>query len=348
MLSYIISTAISSLPAARFILFFARLTLVALGAQSGPSGRRGGEGWCTATGISCHLASHTANNHSTHEAEEETERIESHRIAEHNAKDHAKDHAATWGYFFRAPEVVGMRARHHSQAQQLNMLLPLALAVWQHVQGLDFLPAVTLAALGANAYVFLQTAGRRALTHSLCLSASKVLSQGNWLVLLSSTFTHGDQMHLYYNALSFLHKGVQLERLLGAQGFALLLAQCCALTPLLYVALEVVGSSLAPQLFQLKDCAVGFSGVIFALKVVCQHHFPAAGAVMGLPLPPHLLAWGELVAISLVSPNASFVGHMAGILCGLACVHSGSALSLLGLQRWAAWGGRRLVGGRLV
>ena len=240
-----------------------------------------------------------------------------------------------------------MRARHPGQAQQLNMLLPLALAVWQYVQRLDFFPAVTLAALCANVYVFLHTAGRRALTHSLCLSAAKVLSR-NWLVLLSNTFTHGDQMHLYYNALSFLHKGVQLERLLGAQGFALLLAQCCVLTPLLYVALEVVGSALLPQLFQLKDCAVGFSGVIFALKVVCQHHFPAAGAVMGLPLPPHLLAWGELVAISLVSPNASFVGHMAGILCGLACVHSGSALSLLGLQRWAAWGGRRLVGGRFV
>ncbi len=231
--------------------------------------------------------------------------------------------------------------------RQLRMLLPLALAVWQHVQRLDFVPYATLATLALNAYVFLHTAGHSVLPY--CISAAKVLgrsSGSSFHVLLASTFVHADHAHLYYNALSFLHKGAQLERQAGAGGLLLLLLQCCALTPVLYVALQAAGSAAAPQLFSRSACAVGFSGVIFALKVVCQHRFPAPGAVLGVPLPPQLLAWGELVLISLLSPHTSFVGHLAGILTGLALVHGGALLEgAAGAARGG--GGRRVVGGRL-
>jgi hypothetical protein len=37
----------------------------------------------------------------------------------------------------------------------------------------------------------------------------------------------------------------------------------------------------------------------------------------GLAPPPQYVAWVELVIISLVTPNASFLGHLAGILAGL-------------------------------
>jgi rhomboid domain-containing protein 1 len=228
----------------------------------------------------------------------------------------------------------------------VRLLLPLALAVWQQVQRLDFFPFATLATLALNVFVFLQTDGRSVLPY--CLSAHKVLRGGALATLLLNTFVHADAVHIYYNALSFLHKGVQLERALGAGGLAALLAQCCALTPLLYIALQEVGARAAPGLVSTRDCAVGFSGVIFALKVVCQAHFPAPGAVAGIPLPPQLLAWGELVAISLLTPNASFVGHLAGILAGLAVVHGAPLVrGALGLGG-AAGRRRRLVGGRFV
>jgi rhomboid domain-containing protein 1 len=229
--------------------------------------------------------------------------------------------------------------------RQLRMLLPLAVAVWQQVQRLDFVPYATLATLALNVYIYLHTAEFSVLPY--CLSAAKVLAGRSFHVLLTNTFVHASDSHIYYNALSFLHKGVQLERQAGAGGLAALLLQCCALTPLYYVALELAGSGLAPQLFSRSACAVGFSGVIFALKVVCQHRFPAPGTVMGVPLPPQLLAWGELVLISVVSPQASFVGHLAGILAGLTLVHGEALLgrALGGLA--AAARGRRVVGGRL-
>lgn len=68
------------------------------------------------------------------------------------------------------------------------------------------------------------------------------------------------------------------------------------------------------------DCAVGFSGVIFALKVLTTYDLPRGHmtSVMGLfTVPTRLACWVELVITSLLFPNVSFVGHLAGILVGL-------------------------------
>ena len=73
----------------------------------------------------------------------------------------------------------------------------------------------------------------------------------------------------------------------------------------------------------MQSCAVGFSGVIFALKVVTTHlQPPGRSYVMGIPIPipSRLACWAELVLISVLVPNASFIGHLAGILVGLAFV----------------------------
>ena len=227
-----------------------------------------------------------------------------------------------------------MARRALRPGNDLSMLVPLAGLVLQHVRQLDFLPVATLGLLGVNAFIFLGTVGRR--VEPYCISAAKLLRGDSWRVLYTNTFVHADQMHLYYNSLSFLHKATQLEGALGTAHLLLLIALCCALTPAYYILLEVVGARLLPALISTRDCAVGFSGVIFALKVICQHLFPQDGSVMGITMPSHLLAWGELVAISLVTPNASFVGHLAGILAGLTVV-------LLGVAGKRRQGGRRNV-----
>ena len=71
----------------------------------------------------------------------------------------------------------------------------------------------------------------------------------------------------------------------------------------------------------MRSCAVGFSAVIFALKVLCTHDTHGVNSFLGLPVPSKYIFWFELVYISLISPNASFVGHLAGILVGLAYIH---------------------------
>ena len=80
----------------------------------------------------------------------------------------------------------------------------------------------------------------------------------------------------------------------------------------------------------LRSCAIGASGVIFALLVV-DNAASARGASSSVSLlgraevPAPLVPWLLLLVIQVAVPSASFVGHVAGVLAGEAW-----ALGLLG------------------
>lgn len=64
--------------------------------------------------------------------------------------------------------------------------------------------------------------------------------------------------------------------------------------------------------------SVGFSGILFALKVVLNEHSDANYSVVhGLVIPSKYAAWAELLLIQLFIPDASFIGHLGGILAGI-------------------------------
>ena len=52
---------------------------------------------------------------------------------------------------------------------------------------------------------------------------------------------------------------------------------------------------------------------------------------MGIAVPLKYAAWLELVLISLITPNASFLGHLCGILAGLLYVHGSVFVRNIGL-----------------
>ena len=61
---------------------------------------------------------------------------------------------------------------------------------------------------------------------------------------------------------------------------------------------------------------VGFSAVLFGLKVVLNYSTTGWSSVMGIQVPVKYLCWAELVVASLINPNASFLGHLTGIAAG--------------------------------
>jgi len=68
----------------------------------------------------------------------------------------------------------------------------------------------------------------------------------------------------------------------------------------------------------MKSCAIGLSGVIFALKVLTSSETaPGREWVHFIWVPTRYAAWAELIRIHLLVPDASFMGHLAGILSGL-------------------------------
>jgi rhomboid domain-containing protein 1 len=85
------------------------------------------------------------------------------------------------------------------------------------------------------------------------------------------------------------------------------------------VGLEVLLSELLHDKQHYKTCAIGFSGVIFALKVLTTSYWESGyRRYFGIRVSGKYAVWVELIAIQLMVPNTSFVGHLAGILVGVA------------------------------
>ena len=126
-------------------------------------------------------------------------------------------------------------------------------------------------------------------------------------------------MRMTYN-LSFTILGSKLENRFGPIRFAVTLVTFCIVSTVLTVALSFAASEIMDDGFYLSQCAVGFSGVLFAFKVLLSYYDSTQGSytrVMFLTVPVRMAFWVELVLIQILVPNASFVGHLAGILTGL-------------------------------
>ncbi|XP_055022994.1 rhomboid-related protein 4 [Boleophthalmus pectinirostris] len=117
---------------------------------------------------------------------------------------------------------------------------------------------------------------------------------------------------------SLVWKGMRLERRLGGPYFLYLLSVFSVLTGLVYLLLEAALTELTQDNSFSMQCAVGFSGVLFGLKVLVNHYFPGGvSSVMGIPISNQYASWAELVLIHITSPGTSFIGHLSGILVGL-------------------------------
>nr|XP_018915034.1 PREDICTED: rhomboid-related protein 4-like [Bemisia tabaci] len=184
--------------------------------------------------------------------------------------------------------------------------------------GYDVIPPVTLATVVGQILLYIGVINVPWTQSEVCLSAAHVLKGKDYRRLLWSTFEHGDDMHLYYNMISFMVKGRTLEGKYGSANFGFLLAFLCAITSCSYVVLALIGAQIMDDPYIMKSCAIGFSGVLFALKVVTTQEDPRGYTnVAGFLVPVKYAAWAELLAINMLVPNSSFLGHLAGIVAGL-------------------------------
>ena len=148
-----------------------------------------------------------------------------------------------------------------------------------------------------------------------------------WARSIVSSVIHADDWHLYYNMLSFCIKGVQLENAYGPEKYCALILYSIFASHVLAVILAKVLSKLSIIAVinygihfdsGYESCAVGFSAVIFCLKYIVNFedasittmNLPIFGGFHRIPIinvPTKYAAWVELVVISLITPNASFV-----------------------------------------
>ena len=199
----------------------------------------------------------------------------------------------------------------------------LLLAAQVHRLGIENIPAVTLALMGINVGAYLGfIPGLGAGVWRLCMSYHNVIYYGEHYRLLTSLFSHADDFHLSFNMSSLMWKGYNLERALGLPKFLAMVLIFIVATPLLHLC--IVWLCIAAQIGDVSkiahSCSVGFSGVLFALKVVTTVNSERMHDVFfGLcSVEGKYVVWAELVLIHFIHPGSSFIGHLAGILAGLA------------------------------
>ncbi|KAH6929463.1 hypothetical protein HPB50_000280 [Hyalomma asiaticum] len=186
--------------------------------------------------------------------------------------------------------------------------------------GLDAIPPATFLIAFAQTCVYLRLVSLPwSDVDEVCIGVSGVLFEGEWRRIFYGAIEHMDSLHLYYNMVSFVWKGINLEEKVGTVQFVWIIFLLTALTGVLIVTLYYLLGTYVDAVFY-RHCGIGFSGVIFALKVLNNVRYPGQSrSIFGIhvALPSGFIVWLEPLLLQLITGNGSFVGHLAGALAGM-------------------------------
>jgi rhomboid domain-containing protein 1 len=163
--------------------------------------------------------------------------------------------------------------------------------------GFEHIPPVTLVTLGINVVNYLLNPLDMDLGE-VCVQYTTIVYGHEVMRLFLSALFHVHDFHLYYNMSSLILKGRTLEPLVGSWRFACMIVVFALGSSSLMVAASYVLATFFAQTEQLYTCAVGFSTVLFALKVVVNELDPNGHRmILGIPVEMQYLAWAELLLI---------------------------------------------------
>ncbi|KAL5782830.1 hypothetical protein ACOSP7_007859 [Xanthoceras sorbifolium] len=202
-----------------------------------------------------------------------------------------------------------------------GMLPLLAIHALNEYHRLPSKPPVTAGLLVTNTLIYLRPAFLDSilpLIDQVWFNPHLIFKYGDLKRFFLSPFYHVGESHLVYNMMSLLWKGIQLEMSMGSAEFAsmvlALLGMSQGITLLLAKSLLLFFDFERTYYY---EYAAGFSGVLFAMKVVLNSRMENYTNVHGLIVPSRYAAWAELILIQMFVPGVSFLGHLGGILAGI-------------------------------
>ncbi|CAM8903099.1 unnamed protein product [Rhodiola kirilowii] len=213
-----------------------------------------------------------------------------------------------------------MEGRRGGRASQ-GLLPFLALHAVNEYYRLERKPPVTAALLAANTLIYLRPEFLDAhlpTIDEVAFNPHLIVKHQDLKRFFLSAFYHVGESHLVYNMMSLLWKGIQLETSMGSTEFTSMIAALLGLSQ----GINLLMAKVLLLFFDYdrpyySEFAVGFSGVLFAMKVVLNSQSDNYTYVHGMLLPARYAAWAELILIQMLVPNISFLGHLGGILAGL-------------------------------
>lgn len=225
--------------------------------------------------------------------------------------------------------------RHYQNHDQPRVPAPLHLTqnsvlllymLWKVVRGIDGitgLPPGTKLLLAANCLPFLKPGGFSLPTFGL--SPFMVWEHRQYYRLLTTGLLHANFDHMVSNATSLVISSTYLEHNLTRTKFAATTASLALSSHSLYVLVSWVDCRWFGmwQKYFLQS-AVGASGLCFAMQVVADHMRGGRVSlfgISGLEMPAKFSCWASLAVTQFLVPEASFTGHLCGVLAGLLHVY---------------------------
>lgn len=215
------------------------------------------------------------------------------------------------------------------------LMISLLFQIWQSLSQLPVKPPLTMLLLAINIIIHIDPPQLYLLGYNFanigknCLNPKLIINEfqnnGNILFnrLFLSSIIHADDTHLYYNMISLLWKGINIEHNIGTEQFMILFFFSLVVSHSLIVIIAIVLESFGiSQYSGYNTCSIGFSAVLFSFKYVLNHSDSRMNNVMGIKIQSKYAAWLELIVISFMNPNASFIGHLCGIFSGILYCYS--------------------------
>lgn len=174
------------------------------------------------------------------------------------------------------------------------------------------------------AHLILAATGKSA--ELFCLHFWDVVKQYELYRLLTHAFFHWGLLHLLANMLQWSRSASVVESQCGTLPLLYTVLVSSLFTGVVSMLMAALALFFVPNhaSFFISSCTAGISGVLFTLMVVearlSQQASPSStqkAFLLGIvPLSPHALPWVSLLVFQLIIPNASFLGHLTGLICG--------------------------------
>lgn len=183
--------------------------------------------------------------------------------------------------------------------------------------GIHRIPIITLVTVAFQVVLFFGIGPPIIISNNysdVTLSWYKVVSKQEYHRLFFGQMEHSSDFHLYHNVMSFVWKGYMIERAVGFRRFLSLM--------LVFISVVGVGTILGHYLLSwiffnadyIYQEALGFQGVLFALKIVLNQLSPTDGMQYGQLMAAG--SWFELILSSLFNKYSSWVGIAVGLAVG--------------------------------
>mmetsp|Transcript_1908 Transcript_1908/g.2608 ORF Transcript_1908/g.2608 Transcript_1908/m.2608 type:complete len:299 (+) Transcript_1908:238-1134(+) len=155
--------------------------------------------------------------------------------------------------------------------------------------------------------------------HEYTINPRAVMYLHEYFRLWSSAFLHAGLMHIAMNMMSMAGIGMPLEYSIGSLTLLFLIIWSVFLSGSLYCLISWVAWQVTGDSSWMFQNAVGFSGVLFTLAVVESYKstVPTRSIFGIVSVPTRVYPWVLMLALQIMVPQISFLGHLSGLLIGI-------------------------------